>query len=372
MTKTLGIIPDINSAIADGHRILRQDLAKGSGGIQPNPLIPGTEQYSDAYLVDWHKKTHDWAAQSVSVYTIADAVVSGNGQIWLDDYLITSSEVMPLYVAQLLEIQAGGNEQLTSVRQLPIREVEEPCLVALGHGSRVYGHFLIEMMFKILLSRRASLFCNGNYKILLSSLSPRWMLDILQEHFGFSLSDIEFIKVGEERVRLLHAIVPGLLIQENRFLPIANDLIEELLSELRLGETGSESRRTFISRVGFHNPAAYQRTCLNEERLISIAVKQHNFLPVSIQELSWREQVTLFRKSDIVVGLAGSGLHNALFSTPGSRLASIGSMNLAQSQIGALRRQHNAFFSKGFDPSRDFKINEDQFAEFLSAVCGTT
>jgi hypothetical protein len=84
--------------------------------------------------------------------------------------------------------------------------------------------------------------------------------------------------------------------------------------------------------------------------------------------MAWPQQIAAFRDAEITLGLAGSGLHNALFSAPESALASIGVMNFVQSEIGHLRRQHNAFLD-GIPITGDFAVDEAQFTAFLDAVC---
>jgi capsular polysaccharide biosynthesis protein len=71
----------------------------------------------------------------------------------------------------------------------------------------------------------------------------------------------------------------------------------------------------------------------------------------------------------IIVGLAGSGLHNALFSPPGSRLASIGFINFVQSEIAGLRGQNIAFLTREVNLAGDFTVNEAVFEAFLARVC---
>jgi capsular polysaccharide biosynthesis protein len=112
--------------------------------------------------------------------------------------------------------------------------------------------------------------------------------------------------------------------------------------------------------------------CANEQNLIDIACKKYDFVPVLLEDMKWRDQISLFRNADVIVGLAGSGLHNALFSNRESRLASVGMLNLVQSQIGALRGQRNAFLSKGIVLSREFSVDEDVFGTFLKAVCDSS
>jgi capsular polysaccharide biosynthesis protein len=363
------MISDLTISQAAGISVIRQQVASPSSGIQPLPLIAGTERFAHSWLADWHRELHHWAASDIACYSFINAVVSGTGQVWLDGQLITSPEIMPPYVANGLGVANGRLDTLNTVGLLPLRVIEQPCLVAIGHGIRVYGHFLIELLFRILIARLAHNERELPYRVLLDHEAPDWLLQILHNYLDVKSSDVEFFKPKVERVLLRHAIVPTRPLQNERFHPAANEMLEELVERLQVKSSVHQLRRVFIARNRFTNPSAPSRSCVNEQRLIDVAVTRHGFTAVAIEDMIWIEQIAVFRDAEVVLGLAGSGLHNALFSKPGSRLASIGVMNLVQSQIGALRGQRNGFLSKDVGVAGNFEVDEKCFTEFLDGVC---
>ena len=133
--------------------------------------------------------------------------------------------------------------------------------------------------------------------------------------------DIVLFDTDTERVILRQAILPTLASCNSWFHPVANSLLDELTADLRMGERLSDIRRVFISRHLSANPYSVQRRCLNEAALMRIAATEFGFTPVFIETLPWRAQIALFRGASIVVGEAGSGMHNALFSNPGTASA---------------------------------------------------
>lgn len=349
-----------------GGPIFRLPVSDVAGAHQPQPLIPGTEGFARSWLKSWHEQEHRWEPCDIACYTVPDAIISGAGNVWLSDRLVSSPEIMPQYVANGLGVASGGNERLIREQGLPIRPIARPCLVAVGHGIRVYGHFLIEMLFRILVARRA--FGGRKFRsgVLLDRQAPQWLLDILINDLGIPQEDLEFFDSSIERVRLMQAILPGRVFIGERVHPIANDLLDNFLQEILIPV--STRKRVFITRRNFSNPAAPHRLCVNEIALVDIAQGNFGFEPVAPEELTWREQIALFRDAEIILGQAGSGLHTALFSRPGSRLASIGFMNLVQPQIAALRGQETAYFANGVDLSGEFRIDEGAFREFLNLV----
>lgn len=366
----LATIPDVKVAMATGFQIFRRQVAPPALGMQGLPLISGTEPFVPDSLVDWHSGYQNGDERDVACYYMMDAVVSGAGQVWVGDHLITSPEIMPPYVANVLDIANGGNNGLHSSAKLPIRTIEAPCLVAIGHGIHVYGHFLIELLFRLLVAHRA--FFQSEcipYRILLDWAAPKWLLKILEENFGIGPADVEFFFPEREQVLLRHAFVPTRLFQDDMINPFANDLIADLLDRLNIQSEARPLRRIFVARNRFHNPKAPHRICVNEPSLIATAVEHYGFTSVTMETMTWLQQIALFQQAEIIVGQAGSGLHNALFSRPGSRLASIGFMNLVQSEIGALRGQHNAFWMKGIELKGEFRVDEEMFGTFLARVC---
>ncbi len=363
----LPILPDLSLAAEAGLPIIRRQIAPPRGATRRAPLIPGTERFAGSWLPDFHGKYPGWIMHDVAVYSMMDARLSGDGWLWLEDRLVTSTEIMAPFVAEGLDIAGGGHAGLHRAAALPVRSIEVPCLVAIGHGTHVYGHFLTDMLFRIILARAAFQDTGLRYHLLLDRSSPSWLLRILIDHLNISPDDIEFFDPQVEQVRLRHAIVPCLPIQGGGFHPAVNDMLADMLAGLNLPEVSATPTRLFVGRRGFTNPASGYRRCINEDALIAIAAHRHGFTPVTVEAMPWPQQIAAFRDAEIVLGLAGSGLHNALFSRPGSALASIGVMNLVQSEIGHLRRQHNAFLD-GIPISGDFAVDEAGFTAFLDAI----
>ena len=375
----LAVLPDLHLAESGGLPLIRRQIAPPVGATRRVPLIPGTERFAGPWLPIWHGEDIGWLTHDLAVYSALDARISGDGWIWLDNRLVTSPDVMPLYVRERLQISADGHQELHRASSLPVRSIETPCLVAVGHGARVYGHFLIELLFRVLLARKAFGETGLRCRILLDRASPAWLLRILTEDLKVSPDEVEFFDPAVEQVRLRHAILPTLVLRlevvASRVLRwgagfhlMANDMLAAMVAGLDLDEIAPTPKRIFVARRGFSNAASAYRRCLNEEQLIAIASRRHGFSPVTMEELTWRQQIAAFRNAEIVLGLAGSGLHNALFSVPGSALASIGVSNVVQSEIGHLRRQHNAFLD-GIPMSGDFAVDETHFTAFLDAVC---
>ena len=314
----LDTIPDLHLAGEAGLLVIRWQIAPSVGHTRRVPLIPGTERFANLWLPIFHGEHPGWINHDVAAYSIMDARVSGDGWIWLEDRLVTSPEVMPEYVAERLEISSGGNSYLHRAAALPVRSIETPCLVVVGHGIGVYGHFLTEMLFRILVGRAALRDSGLHYHVLLDRAAPTWLLRILVDHLQISPGDFAFFDPEVEQVRLRHAVVPSLLLQPGGFHPIANEMLAAMVAGMNFPDSEPTPKRLFVARRGLSNPASAFRRCLNEEELIAIAASRHGFTPMNMEAMAWPQQIAAFRDAEIILGLAGSGLHNALFSSPGS------------------------------------------------------
>jgi capsular polysaccharide biosynthesis protein len=365
----LPCIADLPAAMDAGFALSRIQIAGVAAGAQALPLIAGTEEFASEGLVHWHLVARAGEPRDVACYIAPDAVVSGAGQIWIGGRLVTSPEIMPPYVAQALGLAAGGVALLHHCAALPVRRIDGPCLVALGSATENYGHFLVEIMFRLLIARRARDFGAPAFRVLLDHAAPDWLLRIMAESFDIASNDIVLFDPWRERVGLRQAILPTRVFQDPAIHPFANDLIDIFLAGLHIPAAVPHAARIFVARDRLPGSAGVHRRCVNERQLLQIAEKEFGFVPVFPEALPWGAQIATFRNAGISVGQAGSGLHNAMFCQPGSRVASIGLMNLVQSEIGALRRQHNAFLMKNVSLNGEFTIDEAMFSAFLAAVC---
>jgi capsular polysaccharide biosynthesis protein len=289
----LQMIADLQAAAVSEKVIYRRQVAPAAVGVQPLPLIHGTESFVPGWLANWHSQHHEWAPDDIACYSILDAVISGAGQIWLGGRVVTSPEIMPIYVHNVLELACGGSEAFWAATRLPVRSINVPCLVAIGHGIHVYGHFLIELLFRILVASEAFNKSGLTYHILLDRALPSWLLKIITEDLGVDGSRLEFFEPDREQILLRHAIVPARALGKESFHPFASHLIDHLLERLLI-QKADRPKRIFVARKRFQNPFAPNRICLNEQNLADIAAKRHCLVPIAIEDMSWREQIAVF------------------------------------------------------------------------------
>lgn len=284
--------------------------------------------------------------------------VSGIGNLWLDGRLADLDTHMTSYWRAAIASKKVDTEQES---KLPTREIDEICICALGWGNNVYGHVLIDLLPRILLSDLwAAERGLGASKILLPDSSPNWLIPLLG-HFGISPNRVIKFSPAKEKVRLTRGVFPSYMYRSNGFHPITADLIDKNWS-VPLEKTTRDGI-VYLSRLGIKREGA--RYCENEAELIEIARAEFGCTVLQPETLTLREQVEIFNNAFGVVGLYGSGLHTALLTDADLRVGVIGMINLAQSHIASLRRQPISYFNEGIHVTGSFEVDADLFRWFM-------
>lgn len=294
----------------------------------------------------------------VECFFSSEIVVSGHGLLWLGDSVIVNRSVMPEYWHERLTghpLSAAERDVL-----LPVRDIHEPCISALGWGSTtVYGHLLIEMVPRLLLALRAA----GDTKphILLRNDAPSWQKNILNQ---VGIENDQFITFNpeKERVRLVQGIFPA-YVYRNSFHPGVPELLDTAMPEI-----ASRPPRSGVVYASRMNQTNSGRHCLNEKDLIEIAKGEFGVRVIEPETLPWFEQIRIFREAKAVVGLYGSALHTALYCGPDLGMGVIGLINNAQAHIAAVRGQRMAYLVKDVNPFGPFIVKNGPFRALLQAM----
>ncbi|WP_151720968.1 glycosyltransferase family 61 protein [Gemmobacter serpentinus] len=126
-----------------------------------------------------------------------------------------------------------------------------------------------------------------------------------------------------ERVSMIRCSFRDLYVTESEkqvFARLATRLAGETLpgDETASGQAG---RRIFLSRLAHTRSGSY-RGLMNEEELIA-GLRGLDFEIIDPETLPFAEQIRLMRAADVVVGLGGAGMFNAVFCRPGTKLVDI-------------------------------------------------
>ncbi len=208
--------------------------------------------------------------------------------------------------------------------------IEGPCFLAKKRWYNSYGHWLMEILPKILWARRAGF--DGTFVI-----GPAGGFKPDQKSAAAAVLEV-FPMLGIPKEKIIQ-IDDGELVDFDRLVyasplswnpnfihPILKDLYDEFVrTKLEIGRKGSEAGREKLSRI-FVTRNSDGRNCLNEAELVNIA-RRYGFVPVDPGAYQpFAEEVRLFTEAEIIIGVHGSGMANCVFAPDSCRILLLGSV----------------------------------------------
>ncbi|MCW8306441.1 glycosyltransferase family 61 protein [Acidiphilium sp. PA] len=350
-------------------------LASGVGRVRlaaarAPAALPAVAIGDATFIADYYRRYHIEspvpAPFDLAMLGPIPATLGASGLMWSGDRLLDDNTMMPIYVRP--EVERPGSTMLPAALALPARRERRLGLVFHGWGVRVYGHFLIEMLPKLLLAERFPALFGMALPVLDRQMSS-WLIDILERHCGIDPARAIWFDSAHERLDLDQALLLPLLTRAEGYHPLVSPLIDAFAA--RVGQQpGEPVPRLFVARGDFANPAAPRRRLANEAALADIAAARFGFRIIQPERLSFAEQVGLFAQAKIILGQAGSGMHNALFAPRGAVSGMIRFPAPDQSAIAALRGQGIAYLTEGITEvePKVFHADPDLFTRFVERL----
>lgn len=318
-------------------------LVPGVAARKPPRLVTQDPRICPPHYVQGHAQYGGMAAD-IGVHRLSNVIYDGRGLVRdQDGAVLTSFETTPVYWTN--ELSAGLKERLHP--SAVVKTFDRPAIVSMTPGLRAYGHWLLEILPRLWLARLAL----GDeafaaHAVLVDSTAPDWAYSMMREAAGVRDSQI----VTYDRSRTLweveSLVMPGMLHGDFRFHPWA----ERFFSGLPDSGRTDLPQRIFIAR----SPETALRAGANQ-RITDNAMEIEAFLSaaniqaVHPERLSWADQIAMFRQARVIVGEFGSGMHNAIFAEPGTRVICLGFMNYVQSTIAAFRKHRFGLIAPSYE-----------------------
>lgn len=337
---------------------------------EPQPLLPNTEllfpELATREIRELHPGTQPRPGR-IGIAAMPKAVVSGQSLVGTSALLYLMAPITPLYIDQGLADQglagggAVGNRKLSRKAKRRVRGVS---ILLTTWTSGTYGHWLLEGMPKLLLLRRIAHELSP-LRIVLSTSLPSW----IAEWTRLVLPQATF-EIYDDAVEYLQCdllLMPTQLANAEHFPhPVLATLIDELLATIP--PATHAPARVFVKRS---SPNIF-RELTNYHDIEQIAVEEGLAL-IEPEKLSIPQQIAQFGAADLIVGEFGSAMHNTLFSPSGSRVFCLNWINVLQSFIGQLKRQHVGYLLPASGPVTyragmprvEYRIDPDVFRNYL-------
>lgn len=278
-----------------------------------------------------------------------------------EEVFTSPGEVIEEYTTQKKNPQIGQPHlDITNIKRVEGTVAH----LSLSNLENNYFHWLIECLGRLYLIRK-------------SGITPDYY--IVSNHTPFQKQYLQMLGLKEEQIiptnsnELIQAdelIVPSFINNweyvnyrgykhyQKKWLPswIGNLYKEEILPQI---ET-TEKKRIYISREN-----APYRKILNEPELISI-LKEYDFEIVKLEKMKVAEQIQTFKNAEIIVGILGAGLTNAIFADTNCTVLEITTQYFLDSAYRILDKTVNIKHEYFIGETKDTKLHPQQENVFIN------
>ena len=267
------------------------------------------------------------------LYRVLDAEVRGKGAITLDRRLVRENLEGAPVDALITEIAREA---------APSECAEHPVLYAMRYGVKNYGHWLTDILPRIIWFREQY----RDVKIVVHRETPRQILEALRLS---GVAEASWFRLGDQHVRLPEMYFAGLW---NRHPLVHTPLTFEYLQQVRrqaLSKRRWQFRRApkklFVTRTD-----ARTRQVENHADL-SRFLKAKGFTAVATGNMSFVDQVRLFAAAEEIVGVSGAALTNMVFSESGTRLLNLSPASMPSLYFWDIAHHAKVQYSIAYFPS---------------------
>ena len=222
--------------------------------------------------------------------------ILSDGSVCIDAFrwLHRTKHIQFLETLKSIELPYLDNAKITEIIQ------KKDCLIF--YGSHVYYHFIVDCLGTLQIPPLSSVLLNRSI-VISKNLPPKYkkfLLEILQ---AYGCEEPNFIPTAFMFFPFKDSFIQA---QPSNAEKIDN--VQHLVSKIDIGPI-PDSLRIFVLRS-----QTQKRNLLNERELASMLIKGFGFLVVDPSKLSIKGQMRCFKNANIIVGVHGGGLTNALFA----------------------------------------------------------
>lgn len=276
------------------------------------------------------------------VLCLSDADVLGYGLVRHRDQVLTDRNLtMPLSEIGLYgyfaDVQIKANGKLDFSHHYRRSAQIETGVLLLRRGDTIHGHWLLEVLPKIVLALESNA---ERAKYIVSSAVSDYQLQMIH---AFGIEDHDLVRIGaNDVIRCERLLIPSVAHTNELWLhPFANLAYDHLVQNVNMEAIEKDvmtetSDCIFVTRSTRLNDP---RPLINSSQIEDIA-SAAGFQIIDPGLHSWREQIRFFSEAKCIVGLSGSGMHNTVFTGGAARVMVLQpnqNNNFLQSSIAAVR-----------------------------------
>ncbi|WBO24511.1 glycosyltransferase family 61 protein [Sphingomonas abietis] len=281
---------------------------------------------------------HERGPEAAGIITIPQAHVFGSTLVYIE----MDGEPHALEVDQNFLASASATNALAEVRTrraagtLRIRDIEGDVILLSGFPYGLYGHWMVDFMPRLQMLRMTNRkFAELRFLLPadLPAFAHEWLLLA-----GIKPAQLILYDQADELCRCERALMPTNLRAGGRALPSMAEAAA-WMTQIACTNDISPTRLLYVSRENWGNITRK----LENYRAIENVMAEYGFEIVFPEKLSVSGQADLLASAKCVAGDYGSGLHNTIFSRPGTSVIALRGIDLhpgfLQSGLCEIRRQ---------------------------------
>nr|WP_249200098.1 glycosyltransferase 61 family protein [Gluconobacter sp. Dm-62] len=290
---------------------------------------------------------------NLELYNINDVTISGHGCVWKGDTFLK----LESYLSNVSEGEMEAGFWKSPSELPPVSYVEDDVIVAFGAGYGCYGHYLVDEIPRLALAKTllgAESF--GSKKILVTSDTPEWGVNLLKFFLDIEESNIINFDHKSESINIKSSIIPNYVHKSYNFHPFMKEFFGYVKND---NPQRVPHRRICLSRKAWEPQKLNQRVFLQQEEFEEMA-KSRGFEIISPENLSLEDQVTLLRETRCQIGEHGSAQHASIYNPRGATVGTINPLTEIQCNLGRIYNDRNII------TFADQETNDDKNNKFFS------
>ncbi len=304
-------------------RLLTDALNRWQGSAELAPATPGRPALPYLLLPNSPEETWQWTQLSdytlppVGCSFVRDLEVSGSGYLFHQGRFVREFVNLSNTALRWLGDPAVDDNPFSHPRTNRV-VIDEPALLVCGPGWGTYGHWLLDFMPRIFIARELMDSALDDFVLPLPRDAPDWVARMIQAFCGIGPARIRYYSRHDDVLVCRRACLPSYA-HDGMYAP--HPLMRAFYD--RFGNPGAEraKRRICISRRDREVHAGEKGRVFEASGMMEQMAVARGFEIARPEELSFAEQVELFRSAICVLGEHGSGMHGAVFADPGTIVA---------------------------------------------------
>lgn len=261
-----------------------------------------------------------------AAFKVDDLTVGGNDLLFWKDTVSFFESNHPEYILNYFHNQ---EELKSSKSNIDVLTIDEPVAWISHWNVRTYGHFLIEVLPKIMAFKLIRL-VHPELKLLLSDFMGTGFLRIIQNFVD--AESCVFFSHKTQRVLCAKVIMFRSLVEAGAIHPFMEQFVH--LAQVSAPHKAKFPRKIFVSKAKWRT-ATHDYRVLSNESSLAAELQNQGIVTIYPEQHHWLDQVSIFSGAEVVVGEFTSALHNTIFCAPRTRIVAINYVNELQDEIAA-------------------------------------